>query len=352
MPYLILDIMRTLFSTILLFFAAMLSFVSCKGSSSQVVAEIKSEAVCVLDENLLLLDAPKSLSVVDGKGFMVAAGDNVVLYDFDGRQLSSFNKRGRGSYEYQLLSYVRGEGDKIYVWDSGRTSFIVYDRNGEGMAEYKYGSAIKDFLPHGDKLYIYTAGKRTSHIINVFDMKSCAVVDSLVVPTPEHCLLLSNEAAAPMSVYDGCLYFMSKDALDIYSWPLSGGEVSKVGTVASETFKVDKIGDAGIIGRDFMKAARYLFSNSYTLALSVGRKGFMVLANEGTAELDKSLKVTEDNLTMNLYRTDARLGHLKKSAEKRSVDVRTICSSEGEIYFLRHDVENENDRYTLEVIKD
>ena len=332
--------------------AVALSFVSCKGSSSQVTAGIKSEAVCALDENLLLLDAPKSLSVVDGKGFMVAAGDNVVLYDFDGRQLSSFNKRGRGSYEYQLLSYVRGEGDKIYVWDSGRTSFIVYDRNGEGMAEYKYGSAIKDFLPHGDKLYIYTAGKRTSHIINVFDMKSCAVVDSLVVPTPEHCLLLSNEAAAPMSVYDGCLYFMSKDALDIYSWPLSGGEVSKVGTVASETFKVDKIGDAGIIGRDFMKAARYLFSNSYTLALSVGRKGFMVLANEGTAELDKSLKVTEDNLTMNLYRTDAKLGHLKKSAEKRSADVRTICSSDGKIYFLRHSVENENDRYTLEVIKD
>lgn len=332
--------------------AVALSFVSCKGSSSQVTVEIKSEAVCALDENLLLLDAPKSLSVVDGKGFMVAAGDNVVLYDFDGRQLSSFNKRGRGSYEYQLLSYVRGEGDKIYVWDSGRTSFIVYDRNGEGLAEYKYGSAIKDFLPHEGRLYIYTAGKRTGHVVDVFDMKSFAVVDSLVVPTPEHCLLLSNEAAAPMSVYDGCLYFMPKDALDIYRWPLSGGEVSKVGTIASETFKVDKIGDDGIIGRDFMKAARYLFSNSYTLALSVGRKGFMVLANEGTAELDKSLKVTEDNLTMNLYRTDAKLGHLKKFAEKRSADVRTICSSEGEIYFLRHDVEGENDRYALEVIKD
>lgn len=293
------------------------SLVSCSGSSDQAGFDIKSEAVCVLDENLLLLDAPTSSGVVEGNGFMVAAGDDIILYGFDGQQLSLFSKKGRGRYEYQTLSYVRGEGDKIYVWDSGRTSFIVYDRNGDGMAEYKYGSAIKDFLPHEDKLYIYTAGKRADHIIDVFDMTSCSVVDSLVASTPEHRLLLSNEATAPMSVYDGYLCFMPKGALDIYRWPLSGGEVSKVGAVSSETFKVDKIGDNGIVGRDFMKAARYLFSNSYTLTLSAGRKGFMVLANEGTAELDKSLKVTEDNLTMNLYRIDDKLGHLKESAEER-----------------------------------
>ena len=331
--------------------AALLS-VSCKGPSVRSVPEIKSETVCDLDENLLMLDAPKSLGIIEGDGFVVAAGDNVVVYDFDGRQISSFNKKGRGRHEYQMLSYVRGDGDKIYVWDSGRTKFIAYSRDGEGLAEYKYGSAIKDFLPVGNRIYIYAAGRRADHVIDVFDMCSGAVVDSLVATGPEHRLLLSNEAAAPMSVYDGYLYFMSKDALDVYRWPLDGGDVENVGRIASGTFKVDKMGDDGIIGRDFMKAARYLFSNSYTLALSAGSRGFMALVNEGSAELDKQLKVVEDNLTMSLYRTDSRFRRTEESSAKRSVDVRTLCSSGGRIYFLRHSVDNDDDRYALEIIKD
>ena len=183
-------------------------------------------------------------------------------------------------------------------------------------------------------------------------MGSGAVVDSLVATGPEHRLLLSNEAAAPMSVYDGYLYFMSKDALDVYRWPLDGGDVENVGRIASGTFKVDKMGDDGIIGSDFMKAARYLFSNSYTLALSAGSRGFMALVNEGSAELDKQLKVVEDNLTMSLYRTDSRFRRTEESSAKRSVDVRTLCSSGGRIYFLRHSVDNDDDRYALEIIKD
>lgn len=58
------------------------SLVSCSGSSDQAGFDIKSEAVCVLDENLLLLDAPTSLGVVEGNGFMVAAGDDIILYGF------------------------------------------------------------------------------------------------------------------------------------------------------------------------------------------------------------------------------------------------------------------------------
>lgn len=348
----ILNVMRMLFRTMTALLAVALCLVSCRESTDQVLPEIKSEQVCVLDENIAILDAPKSLSVIDSKSFAIAAGESVVIYGFDGRQIKSFSKKGRGNYEYQNLSYVRGYGDRLYVWDSGRTKFIVYDKEGDGVAEYKYGSAIKDFVPYGNRLYIYTAGKRSDHIIDVFDMSDCAVVDSIVVTTPEHRLLLSNEATAPISVYDGYLYFMSKDALDVYRYPLDGGDVENLGRIASETFKVDRMDDDGIIGRDFMKAARYLFSNSYVLALSVGRRGFLALANEGEAELDKGMKVVNDNLKMTLYRVDAKLKHAEESSEKRSADIRTICSSDGAIYLLRHNVENENDRYTLEIIKD
>ncbi len=320
---------------------------SCAENADKALQPMKSVDVCRLDENLCLLNAPKSLGVIDGDSFVIAAGDNVFVYGRDGQQKSFFNRKGRGQYEYQILAYVRGCEDKLFVWDSGSNKFIAYDRDGNGIKEYPYKSAIKDFLPFGDKLYIYSAGKRSDYTVDVLDLDSGIVVDSLLNTTAEHRLLLSNESAAPLCIYDKQLFFMPRDAMDIYKYSIEGGELEKVRSVESGTFRVESVPDNSIIASDFMKAARYLFSNSYTVAIGVGKRNYAVLTNEGKAALDNRMQVTDNELTTNYYSLD---GRVKEYSSERSFDTRLVSSYAGDIYFIDHSVVEEDDCYMLKVL--
>jgi hypothetical protein len=323
------------------------SVLSCINDENN-LSPLDSRAVCQLDENLTLLDAPRTLSIIDKDNFVITAGDNIIVYGFDGKQKSFFNRKGRGQFEYQMLSYVRGCDNRIYAWDAGSCKFIEYDESGNGVKEYLYKSAISDFLPYGDKLYIYNSGKRSKYVVDVFDLRLGIVADSLVNTTPSHRLLLTNESSKPMAIKDDALYFMPRDAMDIYKYSFDNKEVEKVRSVESKTFKVESVADDGIVGSDFMKAVKYLFSSSYTLALGVGRHNYTVLTSEGKAEVDNRLQVSNNELTANYYVIGNKV---KEFSSERNFDIRLAASFSGDIYFIDHSVEEDNDCYTLKVLK-
>ncbi len=326
---------------------ACLLVVSCRNDNEAFLPQLNNRVICQLEENLTLLDAPKTLSMIDEDNFVITAGDNIIVYGFDGKQKSFFSRKGRGQYEYQMLSYVRGFDNRIYAWDAGSCKFIEYDESGNGIKEYFYKSGIRDFLPYGDKLYIYNSGKRSKYVVDVFDLQRGIVIDSLVNTTPLHRLLLTSESSTPMAIKDNALYFMPRDAMDIYTYSFDNKKVEKVRSVESKTFKVESIADDGIVGSDFMKAMKYLFSSSYTLALGVGRHNYTVLTSEGKAEVDNRLQVSNNELTANYYVIGNKV---KEFSSERNFDIRLVASFSGDIYLIDHSVEEDNDCYTLKII--
>ena len=262
----------------------------------------------------------------------------------DGRQIRQIGQAGRARFEYNHPSKVAVYNDTIYVWSSFTATFITYTLDGTPVAQYRYNSAITNFEPAGDYIFIYTGGRADENVIDVYSTVEKNVVKSISKATDEHRLLLFNMAASPL-FYDGTLlYYSSLDVPDIYTYDPSQETPTLFSKVKSQTFHVEKSDIS--IRNNRSKQLDYSITNSQVLNIFPNGASLYVMALEGTACLENDKYQTEDKF-FTVYGASEKNNFVASySYDSIGTELLFDSTSDG-LYFIRHTIENGEDVYTL-----
>lgn len=256
----------------------------CNSTSELSVAVPDVTPICTLQENLGLLGEVSSFDICDDSTFvLISKGEGTVYYySVKGEQISMMDKKGRASFEYITPRFVRaGPGGGIYVWCSDSQRFIKYERDGSPILEFRYPSAVFDFMPiSNDMIAVYTCGRRWKNIIDLVDSDTGLVLDSLGHASEAHQMLTSFSGRAAMALdSNGDLLFMPKDKLCILPYSIKNGRIGDKISFDSSSFKCAPM-DSPFNG-DVKTLLDYLNKNSSTVLLMEKRKALWVLSQEG-----------------------------------------------------------------------
>lgn len=304
-----------------------------------------TDTLCVLEENLETIGLVESFSMGDPFS-VVSTGDKIIVFNKQGQQETVISKTGRGPFEYVTASIVRHYGDRIYVWCAYSLRFIVYNMNGEGIIECRYDSAISDFIPDGDNLYIYTAGRRVEHMIDVLNIASGEIVDSIGSPSKEHEVLLMQASSAPFALYKDNLYFMPKDSLVVYRYSLSNRQLERYQELITPSFSVKTFN--GSIEDDMLKAVAFTFENSFTVGLAINNERLEILTTEGSARINvHDTKIEDNELFSSYYSVD--IGSSKYNHVKYTEPIKEtwVSSYNGSLFALNLEIIDDNDEYSI-----
>ena len=314
-------------------FCSLLLMFSCTGKSSGTVTDAPSKTVCALQENIAPVGRPMSFAMNDDGSFVLTDLKSVYLYSAGGEQLKQIGRSGRARYEYLTPLSVKIQNDTVYVWSAGSLEFITYTTDGEPLAEYPYRSAIKDFLPVGDLIFIYTAGNAGENIVDIYDMKKGEVVQSLGKSTPEHRVLLHAAYPSPLCEKDGLVYFAAKDGLDIYCYDPATGESSQMAGPDSDSFLIEKLQENSSLEKNSAERGDYLWSNSQTLYLFTEDGELMLLTIGGKLKRNGEDIDYSDRL-YSLYNLSK--GELAATYTNASIGASPLFSSNSDgLYFLK-----------------
>lgn len=327
-------------------FVLMLPLCSCSGGKDVTVQDADSGTVCEImsvfgDEEI---GSPCSLAVIDSAHFAISTDYQVYLYDMSGHCISKIGRSGNAGFEYNMPLYVRCDGDLIYVWSAMTMKFVAYTLDGTPVGEYGYDSALRDFCPSGDYIVIYTAGNRGDHIIDIYDKTCCQVVKSLGNSSDAHKVLCGWMSAAPFFCSDGGVHYLPLDRLDVMKYDMGTDLLLPVAGIESETFKPVQVkGDM-----DYPAAREYRNTNPCTM-LAVNRGGNLyVLTSEGRYNDSPDRILNNENRYCSLYRVEGRGGRKIACFTVSSLGYGNLMSVyDGEIYFIRHSIEDDRDVYTL-----
>lgn len=315
----------------ILVFCSLFATVSCSDKNTAAVKEAQDEQICEIQENLSPIARPMSFAIADNGNFVISDLKNVYLYSHDGQQIRQIGHPGRAKYEYLMPRYVKNDNDTVYVWSAGNLKFIAYTMDGEPVAEYPYHSAIKDFLPAGDRIYIYTAGNADKNIIDVYDKTESKVIHNLGKSSPEHRLLIQMVSPAPLCESDGKIFYATKDKPDIYCYDMNSGSDFLKYEISSDTFSVRKVSGSDDIEPD--KTSEYLWSNSQTLYLFPHNGSLFLMTIDG----DRSKNGEEydyEKQNYNLY--NAKNGNIAATYTNDSIGSEALLSSNADgLYFIK-----------------
>lgn len=281
---------------------------------------------------------------------VASTGSEIIEFDKEGNQKRVISKRGRSSFEYIEASIVRVSNNFIYTWCPYLMKFIVYDHEGNGISECHYDSALFDFVPYDSCIYIYTAGLRDRHIVDVLDFSSGNIIDSLVTSSKEHQVLLMQTSVAPLMIYEDDLYFIPRDCLDIYRYSLSEKHCVKYSEIHSSSF-ISKPFTLNSVDGDILQTLSYVFKNSYTIGLSMDKQQVTVLTMEGSADVHGDMTLSNNALYSSLYKKNEgeEYDHFIYT---KPVNQLLVSSFRGNIYCIVHDVVDSNDIYNVAMLSD
>lgn len=244
---------------------------------------------------------------------------------------------------------VRSFADKIYVWSAMTLQFLVYGNNGEYLESYSYVSAVNDFIPCEDKIYISPAGARDEYVVDVFDIDTKSVSASLTLATEEQ-KTMRMWSVSPITVSSGTLYYMPKDRLAVYRCALEDLSRKDSLKFESETFSVPKVEDSVSSVRDKGKYVEFQDKASFAMGIFIGKNDneIKVLTSEG--EYSENAAERTDNRYYTVY--DIVGGKLKKSYsfhDEAFADCSLVSNVNGEMYFLRNEIQEgaSEEKWTL-----
>lgn len=318
----------------LLLFTTIL-FIGCSKKVSPTITEAQVQIICKLSDNISLVGSPESLSVYD-EGFTVISNPGKVLqFDFHGNQIGELGRSGNAKYEYNLPYVVRSYNDSIYIWSANSLKFIVYSMDGVPHSEYKYESAIRDFVPTDNKIFIYSSGTRDSYIIDVYSKKLESIVDTVGTSSDEHLTLLSRTSVAPIINADNHILFAPKDRMQVMKYDHMFNKVETLYDISSNTFVISNVNNAKSLLSNRNKRTDYLMNNSYTVCIICDGPNPKILAVEGKEEDDSiNRRVSYDNRYYTLY--DLKSGAPIAHYAYNSLGPQYLFSQHnGSLYFLK-----------------
>jgi len=332
--------------------ATMFVVASCGGRKGDVVvSELQYEAVCQIDQGERMMGQPIWLCMMDDSRFLLCTNSDVLLFGIDGKFIREIGRPGRAAGEYNMPMIVKAHGDTVYVWSAMDLKFVAFDSEGGFIDEYPYDSAMDDFLPMDGKIHIYPVGMRGSHLVDVYDMDTKSVVQSLTETSAAHriCHWMST---APLSAgKDGKLCYMSRTELTVHQWDAANGdgESEEAISFSSPSFIVPSEEDAESMVGDSSKWAESNNKTSFVVAMEQLRDGrFIVLTSEGRYVSDgKSLD--DSGRFFSLYEVkSAGKARCLQSFPAATIKMPSLTSfHDGDLFFIKHSAEGDDDSYSL-----
>ena len=329
------------------FVLAAIMAVACTGSGSSEAAieDAPAEIVCTLSSQKPLGQL-RSLCIISEGLFAANTFDSVLLFGSDGKLIREIGHQGRAAGEYVMPWCVRAHGSNLVVWDAEQLKFIEYDLDGNYLAQYQYDSALNDFRIDGDRIYIYTAGRRDESIIDILNISDGQVMG--IGPASDvHKALSHSVCGMPVGIQDGQCLFAPKDRLEVFRYVVSEGKSETVGTNVSETFTVDESGNDPGIARSRKKLDAFLNASSRTVYVFCRDKSVYLVAMEGISERDENNRLSNDGRYYSLYRMDG-----KKSAPKHyhmgSMGSSSLFADyDGDLYYIVTEVDGMDEAVCL-----
>ena len=330
--------------------------VACVDKKTQMTAQeqIRLQEVCPLEENIRPVGHPTSLDRREDGSFLVSNGDEIIGYDASGMQTFVWNKKGRGPFEYLVSQRVRTCADRIYVWDSGSTNLIAYDRDGNGLWTYTYDSAICDFYPTETAVYFYPCGRKWESLVAVLDLESMSVTHSLGSSSMAHKMFQAMDAAVPVQMRDRELFFMPRDKMELYRTEReSPGTPSLVRRFESGSFRSEDIRE-DLFEKNPAAGVEFVTRNSFVVALAVDEGSCRILTAEGSADPGGirntgRIKLNNSDLHFKMYRFDGDEQAVSWCERVFNPALISVCN--GNFYVLKEDEENEKNPYRLVVLE-
>lgn len=325
-------------------------FVACDKKTKVNFTKITDSLICDLHENFSITGDIMSLCFIDSSKFAITSGGNttIQIYDISGHQKTVIDRHGRSRFEYINPTIVRSYNNRIYVWCNMLLKFIVYDLNGIPIAEYKYSSALKDFIPYEDKLIIYNAGGLSEQIISIYDTNSQTIIKRLGKASNEHELLAINNSIAPFCVDMNSLFYTSLDDMTIYEVSLENYQIKNIQYIESESFQVDKLRNDDLMNTNRTNAFKYLQKNSYVEGLYKIDSLFVIKTAEGEFRV-KQNKIKNIDRHNCFYIVNTQTG--KNSKIDFSWDsfykATLMAYFDKKIYYIVNSTSNNEDQYKL-----
>lgn len=329
-------------------------FSSCERPVETVVSDAPHKEICVLKENLSLLGRLNGFAVVSKNRFVVSTDTKVILYDADsGNQIREIGEEGRARFEYLMPMMVNGDGEKIYVWSANDLEFITYSLEGAPLSVFPFSSAIDGFIPSGNSIFIYSTGLRADRsVIDVFDTGTSTIADSIGTPTNNH-KLSSWFSLKPMTIIRGRLYWMRKDALNIYAYDIGRREdLGMIGSIESDSFRIEPCNkDIEELSSDARQDL--LYGNSFPVGIFGSEKKLYVVTSEGESYLEAtggSKRLNSDNRYFSVYSYNLIDGVSRKEfsfAHSSIAGYSLIAPCGNECYYLEYHSAGDSEFYTL-----
>ena len=333
-------------------FWVIFGLISCSSSHRPIeTTDVEVKEICTLGENLALIKAPVSFSMIGGDRFIISDGNGVYLYGTDGNQISRIGRAGRARCEYNMPSIARCYGDSVYIWCPMSLKFVTWSLDGQPGTEYGYPSAVSDFTPTDNELFIYTAGRREDNVIDIYDKSVGDIRKTLQKASDRHRLLLVLRSSYPMYMAGNDFYFMSKDLLALMHYNKEKGELYEESSIVSDSFRVDEDLSVDLMDRGMAEAFSKVHENPQTLFLCPSRKGFYVLTKEGVGKMSggvNNYKTDYSDAAISLYEIKKKGGDRLASYRYDSIGTLSLFGyCDNSIYFIKSDVKDGDDVYTL-----
>lgn len=316
------------------------------------VSRLRFETVCDLHENMSLTGNIYSFAIIDSSSFVVSSrGDDnpLIIYDMGGRQRRIIGRHGKARYEYINPAIIKVKDDKIYVWCDMLTKFIVYGLDGTPLAEFRYSSAIRDFIPYKDKIVIYGGSNPGGSIISIYDTLTQTIVKTTGIQSQEHSLLAVNHLPSPFCIDDDTLYYSPIDKICIRKLSLLNDGLDMIElAIDPESFEVSRLRDHDIMNKNREKAFRYLNENSSVIGLQVIDTLFAVKTVEGTLDADfREVKNIDRHYSM--YFIDRESGRYIQSVQSlESVYDPVLSDFYGNTFYqVNNTVADSKDNYSV-----
>lgn len=339
--------MKTKTTIILTTILLICAVTSCKNNHKFEIVDGENISLCKLQENIDKINVPRCFDIINKDKFLVSDNINVYLYDMTGTQIRKIGHSGNAPFEYSRPTIVKYYNDSIYVWSSATLKFITFAIDGNPGTEYKYPSALTDFQPAEDNIYIYTAGTRSNNIIDIYCKSSGSISNSLIKASEVHQCLLHNVSTAPIHYSDNQLIFMPKDSLIVYCFDESENKISKVSNYSSQSFSTQKLqNELGMMDRK--QRSDYIKENPMTLEIFPAKNGkCRILSLEGKT-LYTMDSVDNSSRFYGLYCDDCPECHYSFS----TIGCWHLFSThKGNIYYIGHEISDEEDIFTLKQLK-
>lgn len=307
--------------------------------------------LCVLEQSEKPVGYLYSMAFSEGTGLILSTDKEVLRFSREGQFLGNIGYRGRARGEYNMPMIVRTDGERIFVWDSMLLKFLAFDFDGKFAEEYPYESAIRDFTVSGDKLFIYTSGRRSANIIDVYSL-SRKVIEKSMTPSSDLQQVYKMISVYPLDVTDGILSYMPCDELKIFRFdtvnntPLSGHSQFR-----SKTFRVPNT-EASVVRANRANMLAFDDKASFILKVIPGMKDrtFLVLTCEGEFRWDGQTRLSDRRYyTIYSVSEDGESRRLRSFPYDTFANMSLISVENGALYFLKRiiDTDSQEEVYKL-----